>query len=200
MPGLASLLANFINKKTDLGRARKVIVDHASRGFGTKIKKHQSVDIRLIPSAEPQRWGLRLVHDGKFLDHHGWRATHLAHLIAPALNHDGAGSREVGVAVKEIEAAGSPELYFDRLVKYSFEKGWKFTGLRAYPREMRLAFEMVSHEETERAAIEGELAQLEQDWREAEEIASIADNLFIPRAVTDFISRHRAEKTISAPE
>jgi hypothetical protein len=60
---------------------------------------------------------------------------------------------------------------------------------------MRLAFEMASHEETERAAMEGELKQLEQDWREAEEIASIADNLFLPQAVTDFIARHRAKAT-----
>ena len=55
---------------------------------------------------------------------------------------------------------------------------------------MRLAFEMASHEETERAAMEGELQQLETDWREAEEIASIADNLFLPKSVTDFIERH----------
>jgi hypothetical protein len=42
-------------------------------------------------------------------------------------------------------------------------------------------------------AMEGELAQLEADWREAEEIASIADNMFVPHAVSDFIQRHRAK-------
>ena len=41
--------------------------------------------------------------------------------------------------------------------------------------------------------MEGELAQLEADCREAEEIASIADNMFVPRAVSDFIQRHRAK-------
>jgi hypothetical protein len=39
------------------------------------------------------------------------------------------------------------------------------------------ALEMALHEETERRAMEGELAALEEMWRQAEEIASIADRL-----------------------
>ena len=39
---------------------------------------------------------------------------------------------------------------------------------------------MALHEDTERVALEGELAVLEAAWREAEEIASIADNLLTP--------------------
>jgi hypothetical protein len=45
------------------------------------------------------------------------------------------------------------------------------------PREQRLALEMALHESTEQAALEGELAVLEAAWREAEEIAAIADKL-----------------------
>ncbi|HUH12323.1 MAG TPA: hypothetical protein VMK65_04405, partial [Longimicrobiales bacterium] len=45
------------------------------------------------------------------------------------------------------------------------------------PRARALALEMALHEETERRALEGELAELEAAWREAEEIASIADGL-----------------------
>jgi hypothetical protein len=40
-----------------------------------------------------------------------------------------------------------------------------------------LAFEMALHEEQERRALEGELSLLESAWREAEEIAAIADSL-----------------------
>jgi hypothetical protein len=40
-----------------------------------------------------------------------------------------------------------------------------------------LAFEMALNEETERQALQGELAALEAAWREAEEIAAIADAL-----------------------
>jgi hypothetical protein len=40
-----------------------------------------------------------------------------------------------------------------------------------------LALEMALHEESERDALEGELTALETAWREAEEIAAIADSL-----------------------
>lgn len=66
-----------------------------------------------------------------------------------------------------------------RIISTDDDQGW---GLR------------FAHEETERAAVEGELQRLEDDWREAEEIAAIADNLFLPKAVTDFIDRHRPAK------
>lgn len=41
----------------------------------------------------------------------------------------------------------------------------------------RLALEMAANEDAERHALEGELADLEDAWREAEEIAAIADHL-----------------------
>ncbi|HLM66831.1 MAG TPA: hypothetical protein VK358_04845 [Longimicrobium sp.] len=40
-----------------------------------------------------------------------------------------------------------------------------------------LALEMALHDEQERRALEGELAGLEAAWRQAEEIAAIADRL-----------------------
>jgi hypothetical protein len=43
-----------------------------------------------------------------------------------------------------------------------------------------LAVEMALHEERERRALDGELAGLLAAWREAEEIAAIADSLFAP--------------------
>ena len=49
----------------------------------------------------------------------------------------------------------------------------------AFPRDVLLAFEMATHEESERRALEGELSILEEMWREAEEIAAIADDLFV---------------------
>jgi hypothetical protein len=47
----------------------------------------------------------------------------------------------------------------------------------------RLALEMAANEDTERAALEGELAELARAWQEAEEIARIADGLFDERSM-----------------
>jgi hypothetical protein len=57
------------------------------------------------------------------------------------------------------------------------------SGLLALNPVQRLAFEMALHEEAERRAMEGELAELERAWREAEEIAGIADDLLVPVGV-----------------
>ena len=60
------------------------------------------------------------------------------------------------------------------------------------PKPTKLALEMAVHEEQERRALEGELWLLEAAWREAEEIAGISDDLFVPEETDDFIDRHRA--------
>lgn len=54
------------------------------------------------------------------------------------------------------------------------------TALLDVPLVDRLALEMAAHEEAERRALEGELAELEEAWRDADEIASIADALLKP--------------------
>ena len=45
---------------------------------------------------------------------------------------------------------------------------------------------MAAHEDAERRALEGELARLQAEWREAEEIAAIADDLLLPDRVRRF--------------
>ena len=56
-------------------------------------------------------------------------------------------------------------------------KGPRQTSLIDIPHEVRLALEMATNEGIERRAMEGELAMLEEAWKQAEEIAAIADNL-----------------------
>lgn len=51
------------------------------------------------------------------------------------------------------------------------------TSLLDVPLVDRVALEIAAHEETERRALDGELAELAQAWREADEIAAIADAL-----------------------
>ena len=57
--------------------------------------------------------------------------------------------------------------------------------------EVRLALEMAAHEESERRALEGDLALLEDAWREAEEVAAIADDMFLPEGTEERLERMR---------
>jgi hypothetical protein len=51
--------------------------------------------------------------------------------------------------------------------------------------ELCLAVEMAVNEENERHALEDELTLLEQAWKDAEEIAAIADRLTLPVGVDE---------------
>jgi hypothetical protein len=53
---------------------------------------------------------------------------------------------------------------------------------------------MALHEEQERRALAGELAELERAWREAEEIAAIADDLALPGTVRERFARLRGDR------
>jgi hypothetical protein len=61
------------------------------------------------------------------------------------------------------------------------------------PASVRLALEMSLHEEDERRALEGELYLLEDRWREAEEVAAIADDMFVPSGVSAILKRLKSD-------
>lgn len=56
---------------------------------------------------------------------------------------------------------------------------------------VRLALEMASHEAEERCFLQGELWQLERAWREAEEVAAIADQLAVPEWIQGWMDARR---------
>ena len=188
---VVSLLRIVIPRRNELGRADKFINSKFYAATGKKTRRPGSVDIRIIPSDDEPSWGIRFACDAKFADFTGQEAIHAAQMVSPAVNAKGASPSSVSTAVQALEGAPSLDAFFLKVLNYGQGRGWKHTGLKEYPEEMRLAFEMASHEESERRALDGELDRLEQDWKEAEEIAAIADNLFLPKSVTDWIDRQR---------
>ncbi|MDP9205223.1 MAG: hypothetical protein M3P12_07170 [Gemmatimonadota bacterium] len=155
----------------------------------------------LLPPTASEPWGLRVAHrphpgegvmwwapskDRAYTDLRGNNAMHAAAQILPRLNRAGATRSQLEEAVKLATTNEDPNTPFDRAAR-SPHAAWRTYGvgtvLTLIPHEMRLAFEMASHEEAERQAFEGELKQLEDAWREAEEIASISDDMFLPEEV-----------------
>jgi len=72
-------------------------------------------------------------------------------------------------------------------------------SLAKLPKDIRLAIEMATHEESERRAMEGELEILEAAWKRAEEIAGIADSLLMPTEVEEFVTTEK-ERVASGPK
>ena len=121
---------------------------------------------------------------------HGEAAMGLLSRGMVIANARGAGRGDVAGALRRLEQAGSA----DAMVRAVAARGGAL-GIRSLrgsgsrrgqgrtaspptlPRDERLALEMALHEQQERMAMEGELSGLEAAWREAEEIARIADAL-----------------------
>jgi hypothetical protein len=122
----------------------------------------------------------------------------LEHFGGPASYLEAIADRGASLGVPRLQYRGGPRRHFDPGARLRGFAG-SFRGLpprlegpgtastvRRLLREEKLnmlsrpeslALEMALHEETERRALGGELAALETAWREAEEIASIADSL-----------------------
>ena len=57
--------------------------------------------------------------------------------------------------------------------------------------QTRLALEIAINEESERRALEGAFAELEQAWRDADRVAAIADELLVRDRVQRALARLR---------
>lgn len=116
----------------------------------------------------------------------GDEALRMAGKLLPQINAAGAKKTQVQSAVKLIEEVPDPRDLFARFggaghvgSRRRLTSGVTGHVLSAMTTEVRLALEMAAHEDAERQAMAGELALLEAAWRQAEEIASIADDMFV---------------------
>jgi hypothetical protein len=142
--------------------------------------------------------GVALRHDGGVAELAGDDARRALAAVAPALNLSGAGAATVRDAVHSIEVRGGSDAYLRTITRWvgratrapagtptrwTPESPIPDTGLYGLTDPQRLALEIALHEEQERRAMDGELAALEQAWRDAEGLAAIADALALPTRV-----------------
>jgi hypothetical protein len=139
----------------------------------------------------------------------GPEAMRVASTLMPKVNRFGGTKRTIAEAVEALEVRRGSEGYLESIVgiapkltrppakpikRHSFMSDMPEYGLFGLSKVQRLAFEMALHEEAERRALEGELAELERAWRDAEEIANIADNLLVPSSVGERIEQLRSAR------
>ena len=154
-------------------------------------------------SAEPDSSTpvLRFKHKRKDEVFEGEEAIRVATTLLPAVNFGGASKKSVREAVQRLENYNGSEGYLDALWSGRADTLTKTTrngvvkpkALQSLSGPTRITLEMALHEEQERRAIRGELHVLEAAWREAEEIASIADNMFIPQETEAQLEAMRRE-------
>jgi hypothetical protein len=171
----------------------------------------------LVRSPDGADWALQVEHEGGTSRLAGAHAYDVAARLLARFNHAGGSRAQVGDAVRRIEESGTPERLLRgaagagtplprpkrSVTRFGHHFEWS-SGTSYYnappdalcrvPSVDRLALEMAVHEASERRALEGELGALEARWKEAEEIAAIADELTLPGTVTRALSRLKGEK------
>jgi hypothetical protein len=178
--------------------------------FGANMKETD-----LEPRPDDSGWLLNLRHVSGTESLIGDAARRAVGIVLTRVNSAGATASTVRNASDMMAAAGGPAQYAAALAIKSrrltadfrerrkrFRRSILFAaGGRNGPRdygalpylavEERLALEMAVHEEEERRALEEEIGVLESAWREAEEIAAIADDLLTSAQSRKFIDEHR---------
>jgi hypothetical protein len=155
---------------------------------------HLRVTAGLLPSASLEK-------DRDHTEFRGEEAMRVAAQLLPLINATVASPQLINDAVRLATEHESPTITFERAARRRAKRRmWQEYGDKTYPilqpawptgamlgglePELRLALEMVSHEESERRAFEGELHILEEAWKDAEEIAAISDDLFLPEEIS----------------
>jgi hypothetical protein len=201
--GVGGLIFNFANVTlTQYAHRRTLARIRDSEGNLLRVRAFDAHGTAILEPTATEAWGLRLMHlpvdavpwldYGKKQDHTDFRgeaAVRVAAQLLPRLNATGASSRQVKDAVLIATENENPSSTFERAAHLAATKAtWREYGkggiLGLVSPEWRLALEMASHEESERRALEGELYLLEEAWKEAEEIAAISDDLFLPEDIS----------------
>ena len=192
-----------------------------SKGEPIRVQYKHLNSSRLVSAPDDLGWALSLDHATGWKRGRtrqvttaiisGEEAMQVAGRLMARVNRTGGSKRTVRDAVQRIETSGHPEAYLRqaaaeaqglwgsksaRIVSSRRRRQYRPLpgSLRGLDRDVRLAVEMATQEQAEREAMLGELKGLEAAWRQAEEIAHIADNLFVPAEVESFISDERARR------
>lgn len=132
---------------------------------------------------------LAVPHDSGWAEFDGGSAIHATSVLISGANRYGASDARVQDAVRQIERAGDATGFLSAAAtRGGWRSGRLLSLVNSYRRlgamhlepTERLALEMAVHEEHERRAMDGELAALENAWRDAEEIAAISDDDLSP--------------------
>ena len=210
--GAISPIVNMLSAGSSIYRSRSVVQVPTSNGRPLRVRLGElprtqlhadgdGVVLRIFAAREgpsPSRWK----YDRRVLevDLRGEEALRAAAVLLPRLNQAGGSKDEVSRAVGYLEESANPKRLFRRAVdaieKRETERLFNKRAnlLRNLPTAGRLALEMAAHEDSERRALEGELHILEAAWREAEEIAGIADDMFLPASIDEDLARLKRKR------
>jgi hypothetical protein len=201
VPGLISTAHSFntIRLARLAGRVPRVVV-RDDEGAALALTAKDIFSTQLSRDQSEHGWSITVEHKEKPLQGsvprtrkailRGAEAERALTSLLPHINSNGGSGRRVRQALDLIgTTTDARELVQSAALLQTNKVAPNY--LQALPAPMRLALEMALHEDDERRAMEGELSRLENQWREAEEIATIADSLLVPDEIESQLSALR---------
>jgi len=172
---------------------------HPPDGQARQLLEQHVGAVELVPACGDETWGVTVPHRSGSFEVRGAVAKQLVSQLLARLNRRGGSRRRVSESVALIAEAGSPEKFIAWAIDVREERRrngelFRSADLGAFglTDTERLALEMAVNEDLERAAAASELLALTNAWRDAEEVASIADDLLMPDRIRNALARLRA--------
>lgn len=162
-----------------------------SNGKPYTLRAKDVADTKLELDDNGQSWRLNMLHGKGRSFARGAEAEQVLGRIITHVNVDGGKADLVESAVNQLLDAGSAQSFLMQHARNGSERTKSIGGL---PVQTRLAIEMALHEDTERLALEGDLEALAAAWKDAEQIADIADRLLLPDWVNERVNRYRHDE------
>ncbi len=142
--------------------------------------------LEILPGRADGEWSFRVAHTDGSADFAGAQAVHVAGHLLARLNRDGGSAAQIREATRRIADAGDADRYIRDSSALRMTRRRKNAifwdddvGALGLTATERIALEIAVHEGAERQAMQGELTALEAAWKDAEEIAAIADDMFL---------------------
>jgi hypothetical protein len=139
-----------------------------------KVKPNPTIEV-----GERRDRGVTMIADRELLSVPAVDTYTMLGAMLPIINHEGGSKRRVRDAMTFVDRAANVKDLL-RLASEFNNPNHEELHVASLPTPVRLGLEMVLHGNDERRAMEGELAELERRWRDAEEIAAISDSLLVP--------------------
>jgi hypothetical protein len=181
IPVVGALAArDYFENERVIGR-----VYHRDRMVTVRAKHAEAAELR-VAGRDAATVTLDVPHDSGWAHFDGLEAMQAASTLLAGTNRFGAPPSQVRRAVQAIEEYGDASSYLEAASTLGGARGGRLVSVLNLMRHLGtmrmsetecLALEMALNEESERRAMDGELALLEAAWRDAEEIARLADAL-----------------------
>jgi hypothetical protein len=157
----------------------------APRTVTVRVNHLDNAELK-VTGRDPADVSLDVPHDDGWAHYEGIEAMQAVSTLLTGVNYFGAAPAQVQDAVRRVDELGDSANYLRSASTIGDARHMRLTSVLNAMRGLHalrlsstecLALEMALNEESERRALEGELALLEAAWRDAEAIASVADSI-----------------------